>query len=192
MSLFQMTMKIFSGILSVYSLLIFIRILLTWFNSPGLERPKQVLGSVVDPYLNMFRGIEWLRFGMMDFSPIMAFILIGLGIKITSSLSMGQAVTIGKILAFLISDIWGFVGFFMTLIIIMLIIFLVSNLMGKNIMLGGLNNLLYKITDRIMSLFGRQTYQMTNGIIVSLVIILLLRVILGFGINILAVFLYNL
>ena len=192
MNIFQTTMRVISGLLSFYSLLLFIRILLTWFHHPSLDYPKRLLGSIVDPYLDKFRGIEWLRFGMLDFSPVLAFILLGLAINITSHLAIGQAVTIGMILAYLIRDIWGFAAFFMNIIIIMLIVFLVANLMGRNIMLGGLNNLLYRITDRVMSLFGKQTYHMTQGIIVSLVSILVLRVGLQIGFTWLVNFLYRL
>ncbi|MDC7222060.1 MAG: YggT family protein [Spirochaetales bacterium] len=191
-NIFQTTMTVLSGILSVFSLMLFIRILLSWFHAPFLDGPKQFLGAIVDPYLNKFRGIEWLRFGMLDFSPVLAFILLGLAINITTNLSHGQAVTIGRILAYLISDIWGFASFFMNIMIVMLIVFLVANLMGRNIMLGGLNNLLYRITDRVMSLFGRETYHMTQGIIISLVFILVLRVGLSIGFAYLINFLYRL
>jgi YggT family protein len=187
MNIFRTTMTVLSGLLSFYSLLLFIRILLTWFHTPVLERPKQILGALVDPYLEKFRGIEWLRFGMLDFSPVLAFIILGLAINITSNLAAGQALTIGMILAYLVRDIWGFASFFMNIMIVLLAVFLVANLMGKNIMLGGLNNLLYRITDRVMSLFGRQTYHMTQGIIFSLILILALRVGLQFGV----VYLFN-
>jgi len=185
-------MAVLAYILQFYSLLLFLRVLLTWFHHPVLDKPKMYLGAVVDPYLDKFRGFEWLRFGMLDFSPVMAFILLALGIQITSALANGQSVTIGMILAVLIGNIWSFAGFFINLIIIMLIVFLVANLMGKNIMLGGLNNLLYRITDRIMALFGQQSYHMTQGIIISLVTVFALRILLGFGFNWLLHFLYRL
>jgi YggT family protein len=181
--IFQKTMAVLAYILQFYSLLLFLRVLLTWFHNPFLDKPKMYLGAVVDPYLNKFRGFEWLRFGMLDFSPVLAFILLALGIQITSALANGQSVTIGMILAVLIGNIWSFAGFFINLIIIMLIVFLVANLMGKNIMLGGLNNLLYRITDRIMALFGQQSYHMIQGIIISLVTVFALRILLGFGFN---------
>lgn len=192
MSIFQSVMSVLSYILSVYSFVLFIRIILTWFPHPLLDKPKQILGTITDPYLNKFRGIEWLRFGMMDFSPVLAFILLGLAINITGTLATGRAVTLGRILAYLIGSVWSFVGFFINIIIIVMIIFLVANLMGKNLMLGGLNNLLYRITDRIMALFGKETYHMTQGIIISLVVILVLRVGLGFGFNWLVALLYRL
>ncbi|MDC7223170.1 MAG: YggT family protein [Spirochaetales bacterium] len=192
MNIFQTTMTVLSGLLSFYSLLLFLRILLSWFRNPALDRPKQVLGAVVDPYLNKFRGIEWLRFGMLDFSPVLAFILLGLAINITTTLSRGREVTIWTVLSYLVTDIWGFASFFMNIVIIMLVVFLVANLMGRNIMLGGLNNLLYRITDRIMSLFGRQTYHMTQGIIISLIVVLVLRVGLQIGVAYLAHFLNQL
>ena len=45
--------------LSIYSFILIIRILLTWF--PGIDWSNSVLSaltSITDPYLNIFRGIS--------------------------------------------------------------------------------------------------------------------------------------
>ncbi|MEA5596904.1 YggT family protein [Rivularia sp. UHCC 0363] len=58
---------------SIYSTLLFIRVLLTWF--PQIEWYKQpfaALSQITDPYLNLFRNII-PPLGGMDLSPMLAF-----------------------------------------------------------------------------------------------------------------------
>ncbi len=58
--------------LSVYTGLLIIRVLLTWF--PMIDwysQPFQVLSQVTDPYLNLFRSII-PPLGGMDLSPMLA------------------------------------------------------------------------------------------------------------------------
>ncbi len=64
--------------LSIYSLILFIRVLLSWF--PNLDWSNPVLssiGSITDPYLNAFRGII-PPLGAIDISPILAFVALNL------------------------------------------------------------------------------------------------------------------
>jgi YggT family protein len=66
----------------VYVVLIFIRIILTWFQLPynlWLSRFLDFVTSVVDPYLNLFRRfIPMVRIGpgALDLSPIVATIVL--------------------------------------------------------------------------------------------------------------------
>ncbi len=58
--------------ISIYSTLIFVRLLLTWF--PAVEWMQQVAGilsPVTDPYLNIFRNII-PPVGNFDLSPMLA------------------------------------------------------------------------------------------------------------------------
>ena len=67
-----------STFLQIYSVLLIIRILLTWF--PTVDWSKQpfaALSQITDPYLNLFRSII-PALGGMDFSPILAFLALNL------------------------------------------------------------------------------------------------------------------
>lgn len=59
----------------IYSMLIFVRVLMSWFpvdeNNPIVE----TLLTITDPYLNIFRSII-PPMGGMDFSPIIALIVL--------------------------------------------------------------------------------------------------------------------
>ena len=62
--------------LSIYSFILIIRFLLTWF--PGIDWSNSVLSavtSITDPYLNIFRGII-PPIGGFDISSLLAFLLL--------------------------------------------------------------------------------------------------------------------
>lgn len=62
--------------LQIYLLLIFVRILLTWF--PTVEWMNQIasfLSPITDPYLNVFRSFI-PPIGGLDLSPILAIIVL--------------------------------------------------------------------------------------------------------------------
>ena len=64
--------------LEIYSLILIIRVLLSWF--PNLDWSNPVLSSIssiTDPYLNAFRGII-PPIGGLDISPILAFVVLNL------------------------------------------------------------------------------------------------------------------
>ncbi|AFY50897.1 putative integral membrane protein [Nostoc sp. PCC 7524] len=64
--------------LSIYSYLLIIRVLLTWFpNVNWYNQPFAALSQITDPYLNLFRSII-PPLGGMDFSPILAFLVLTL------------------------------------------------------------------------------------------------------------------
>tara|TARA_B100000945_G_scaffold264234_1_gene223261 strand:- start:380 stop:661 length:282 start_codon:yes stop_codon:yes gene_type:complete len=62
--------------LSIYSFILIIRVLLTWF--PGIDWSNGILSamcSITDPYLNIFRGVI-PPIGGFDISSILAFLLL--------------------------------------------------------------------------------------------------------------------
>jgi YggT family protein len=64
--------------LNFYSSLLIIRVLLTWFpNINWYNQPFAALTQITDPYLNLFRSII-PPLGGMDFSPVLAFLVLNL------------------------------------------------------------------------------------------------------------------
>ncbi len=68
-------MAVIFYMIQLYSMLIFIRILMSWFpidpNNPVIE----TLCQITDPYLNIFRSIV-PPLGGLDFSPIIALVVL--------------------------------------------------------------------------------------------------------------------
>ncbi|MFH7027569.1 MAG: YggT family protein [Heteroscytonema crispum UTEX LB 1556] len=64
--------------IQIYTVLLIIRVLLTWFpNVNWYNQPFAGLSQITDPYLNLFRSII-PPLGGMDFSPILAFIVLNI------------------------------------------------------------------------------------------------------------------
>ena len=64
--------------LQIYSFILIVRVLLTWF--PSIDWSNGILAaicSITDPYLNIFRGVI-PPIGGLDLSPILAFISLNL------------------------------------------------------------------------------------------------------------------
>jgi YggT family protein len=60
----------------VYTLMLFARILGSWFPQLSQYQVMRFIAFYVDPYLNFFRRFV-PPLGMFDFSPIIAFICLG-------------------------------------------------------------------------------------------------------------------
>ena len=67
-----------STFITIYTGLLFVRILLTWFpNISFYDQPFATLAQLTDPYLNLFRSII-PPLGGMDLSPMLAIIVLQL------------------------------------------------------------------------------------------------------------------
>eukprot|EP00879_Flechtneria_rotunda_P029283 GHRR01031621.1.p1 GENE.GHRR01031621.1~~GHRR01031621.1.p1 ORF type:complete len:104 (+),score=8.08 GHRR01031621.1:281-592(+) len=66
---------VYSTVSGLYNTALVVRLVLTWFPNP----PSFIIGplsTLCDPYLNLFRGIIPPLGGTLDFSPILAFVLL--------------------------------------------------------------------------------------------------------------------
>lgn len=69
-------LSVIAQFLSIYTALLIIRILLSWFpNVDWFNPPFSILSQLTDPYLNIFRSII-PPMGGLDFSAILAIILL--------------------------------------------------------------------------------------------------------------------
>ncbi|NEQ40862.1 MAG: YggT family protein [Okeania sp. SIO3I5] len=80
-----------STFVSIYLVLMFIRILLSWFpNVNWYDPPFSVLSQLTDPYLNIFRSII-PPLGGIDFSPIIAIFALQFAAQLLTGLLSGLA-----------------------------------------------------------------------------------------------------
>lgn len=70
-------MKAISLIFQIYLIMLFVRILISWFPEYMDKKWVQFIAFYTDPYLNIFRKII-PPIGMIDISPIFAFLALGL------------------------------------------------------------------------------------------------------------------
>lgn len=75
-----------------YYILLILRIFLTWIpNIDWDNQPFAAMRSLTDPFLNIFRGIIPPIGGVLDISPILAFIVL----QILQGLIVGQMFRLG-------------------------------------------------------------------------------------------------
>jgi YggT family protein len=63
---------------STYTILLFVRVVGSWFPSFARSKFMRFVGYYVDPYLNLFRRIIPPIGGVLDLSPLLAFFALRL------------------------------------------------------------------------------------------------------------------
>lgn len=118
----QLIFRIATGFISIYLVLIFLRILLTWFSGYEQERSFRMLTSITDPYLMLFRKIRLFSSGRIDFSPLFASLLLIVILNITYTFSIAGRITLGLVLAIIIQALWSAVSFILIFFIVLLVV----------------------------------------------------------------------
>ena len=125
-------MRIISTILSVYMLIIFIRIMLTWIQPMGgVERVNSFLRRITDPYLNLFRGVKFLSAGRFDFSPVLAILVLVVLQNIALRLAAFGRISLGIVLALIVQAAWSGISFLAFLFIGIMVIRLVGYFISR-------------------------------------------------------------
>ncbi len=109
----QGVFRVAGAAVSIYMLLIFVRVLLTWFSGARYGRAYEVLASVTDPYLDWFRRTTPVRFGAFDFSPLVGILALGIVGNVFSRIAISGSITVGYLLAIVLSAVWSVVSFFL-------------------------------------------------------------------------------
>ena len=88
MDVVALLLNVLSRTLEIYSLILLVRVLLSWFPNLDWGNPLlATLGSITDPYLNAFRGLI-PPLGGLDISAILAFLALNLSQQLLGSASM--------------------------------------------------------------------------------------------------------
>lgn len=128
----QPIMRVVSSAISIYMIVLFIRILMTWFQGMRHGRTMEILQRVTDPYLNWFRQFEIFRFGNFDFSPVVAILSLSVLNTIAIQLANAGPITLGFVLALVLSAVWSAFSFFVLFFLILAVIRLIGLLLRKD------------------------------------------------------------
>lgn len=175
-----------SAILTVYYFIIITSFVLSWVKSTSesMMRFKGFIHKLTDPYMKHFRGIAGLRFGMMDFSPILGIIILSFFLFLTQNLAAGVFLTWYDLVFWLIIRIWGFIAFMiMVLAIVMLVRLLTLYTMkdSRPNWIDSLDRFLFPIVSRILGVFTNKTVAYPVALGVIAVILIALRYLAGWG-----------
>lgn len=188
-------LRIISAFLSLYSLLCLLRIIITWIPNYSYSKPADILAQICDPYMNLFRGIKWLRFGSFDFSPALALCILGAGSQLFSSLANGGYINLQMILAMILGIFFSILSsliFFLIILFAIRLIFIMINRDSYNksgFMANQIDSSISSIVYRIARTFAmgrRITYK--AALIISIIALLFLqfalRILLAFILSI--------
>ena len=180
----QTIMAVLSGALNIFSILIFIRIFLSWFSGSGCPgRPLDILCGITDPYLNYLRRFTGLRAGGIDLSPVAALAVLSVVNSIVSTIARFGRISIGIILAICLSAVWSAVSFIMGFFTIVLILRLVAYIARANTYAP-----FWRIIDAIASpiqfrinriLFQNRIVHYLTGLIAAIAVLVFLGAALG-------------
>lgn len=188
-------LRIISAFLSLYSLLCLLRIIITWIPNYSYSKPADILAQICDPYMNLFRGIKWLRFGSFDFSPALALCILGAGSQFFSSLANGGYINLQMILAMILGIFFSIPSSFIFFLIILFAIRLILIMINRDsyntsgFMANQIDSSISPIVYRIARTFAmgrRITYK--AALIISIIALLFLqfalRILLAFILSI--------
>lgn len=187
-------MNIISAMLSVYMILIIIRIFLTWFRGNINSKAVEILTQVVDPYLNIFRRITWLRAGTFDFSPIVAMMVLGLFVQMTSTIAQTGRFTAAMLLSYVVYALWSFISFILDILVIMMVVRLISLFFKRSShqIWFIMDNILNRVMAKILGIFTTKPMPFRQALIVCGITLFAFRMALRFGVGYLMMFLNSL
>jgi len=166
----------------IYSILIFIRIIISWFGGSLYGKPVDILCAITDPYLDWWKRKLNLRIGFLDFSVVAAIAFISVVQSVFFSLSRYERVSLGNILAVVLLSFWNVVSFILGFCFVVIVLRLIAYLTSRNIYspfwqaVDSVSQpVLYRL-NRII--FGNKIAGYLKGILLSL---LLLAVIIAGG-----------
>jgi YggT family protein len=191
---FMQLIRLLSFIVSIYMVIIFFRIILTWFTWVGNSGLLDFLTRITDPYLRWFSQFQIFKAGFVDLSPIVALGVLSLVNRILITFSFYGKITLGIILALMLDAAWGAISFVLGFLILLLILRLIAHLLKRNNY-----NSFWRIVDTISRpvlfrinriLFKDRIVNFISSLIVSIaalgLIYLILRIIVFFVSGVLA------
>lgn len=179
----QTILSILAGALSLYTLLCFIYILMSWFPGAKFTKFGHFMTSICEPYMGLFKKLSFLRIGNFDFSPIVSLGLLSLASAILAGIQRTGTIFFGGILGTIINSLWGIassiIGIFTLLIFVRWIVLLINK--GRTAYESGWNQvdmLLNKMTYKIAGTFTKKSMSYQTSLLLSWIILL---VALGVG-----------
>lgn len=120
-----------SSLISIYSFICLLRILLTWLPDFQYSQVGRFISGLCDPYLNWFRRFTFTRIGGMDFSPILALGVLSVVSSAFSRIAVTGSISVAVIVAGLVQVVWSFFSFFLNILILFLVIRLIYDLLNR-------------------------------------------------------------
>jgi YggT family protein len=186
----QLVMRVLGTVLSLYSILIFVRIILSWWSGVNFGRIHEFLCGITDPYLNWFRRFSFLRLGNIDLSPIAALAVLSIANNLALVIGNFGRITPGFVLALVLQIVWSAVSFILGFFAVIIGLRLLAYLMRANIyhpfwqIVASISEpVLYRINQLI---FRNRTVPFVGSMIAAIAVLIVVMVVAGWGVGALA------
>lgn len=182
-----------SAVIIIYTILCLISIFMSWVPGAKFTSFGRFITRITDPYLNIFSGRGWLRFGNIDFSPIIAIAILSLLSSILGGITTTGVLHFGSILALIVSMLWSISSSLITIILLLILIRWIVLLVNKgqvsvNSAWYQLDLMLQKFVYKIGNTFFKTNLTYQKALLVSWISLALILVI----VRILTIILMNL
>ncbi len=179
-----MKLSLFAArLLEIYSFLIWIRIIISWFRPyPRVGSFTYYIARIVDPYLAVFRS-DRTRAGRLDFSPLVAIGLLSVVVSLLSVFGTFGRLTLGIIISQLIAAFWGYgISVYLFFIIMMQIFRLIAAFTHSSAMYQAGMQAAFSdpITDLVRGCFSRSIPRDSTVSLIALAITIALYFVLRF------------
>jgi YggT family protein len=177
-------MRFIFGILAaaagIYSLIIFIRIIFSWFGNMVSGKPVEIINKITDPYLDWWRQKLHFNIGVLYFSAIAAIVFLSFIQNIFRILSVSEKITLGFLLAQILLSLWNIFSFIIVFLIIIIVIRIAGYLANSDIY-----NPFWSIIDSVSQpflyrmnriFFGKKIGGFLKGIVLSLLSLVIILV----------------
>lgn len=183
-------LSVIAGALSLYTLLCFIYILLSWFPGARFTKFGKIISSLCEPYMNFFSKLGFLRIGNIDFSPIISLGLLSVLSSIVAGIQGTGRIYFGGIIATIIYMLWNILtsilSIFILLIFIRWIVLLIHK--GYTSYESGWNQvdmMISKIAYKVASTFTKKTVSYQTALLITWISFVVIIVAGRFVINVL-------
>ena len=159
----------------VYSILLLIRIIISWFGNFAYSKPVDLLSRVTDPYLDWWRRHFSIRIGFLDFSVLLGIAALSLLQNIFYSISQSNKITVANILVVVLFLAWSILSFILGFCLIVLVLRMIAYLTSRDIyspfwrLIDSISQpVLYRL-NRLF--FGRRIAGYLKGIVLSILLL---------------------
>ena len=166
-------------IFSIYIMLIFARVIFAWLR-PNMFNPLvRFIYLLTDPYLKIFAGIRFLRVGLIDFTPLLAFYFLYLLQELSYKVLLTGYFSLELLVSLIIVLLFRFVYFILFIFIAATGLRLVFDIAGFR-MNNVLVSVVYSLSEPAVRPFRNVLRVHAHGsfdvsVVVSLVSLVLLR-----------------
>lgn len=172
MNIISTILSLLSAIVSVYTIMCFIDIVMSWLPGAKFTKFGKFISSVCDPYMNFFSKFGLLRFGNIDFSPIISIGILSLVSSILAGIQSTGRIYFGGILATIISMLWSIIssllGILFLLVLIRWIVLMAKH--GQTPYNSGWNQIdtiLQRFTYKIANTFSKKSISYQKSLLIT-------------------------